>query len=264
MAAWLHGCMAAWLHGRFIISALVVCLSAEGADAQVTIFFPQGVQVSLERAASSSGNSSNCQIACAATALSNLFGQGTPGGETDPTDPITLLNALQQSVGNDPENSDSVAAASSSEGDSLSGDPTGSGFGVTTYGDVQDPDGGPAGGPTPPTTGIGSNESMILLVDFPSYGHAYLLQGSSMATHLHRFRSPPPWIDDPEPFYTGEGDIFYYASVYTLSVYEPVLGNFLDIYLSPDGTTVADDGIGNAGSVFGDLGGGIRLTRNTP
>ncbi len=260
--------MVAWSHGRLLlVLAFVFPLIPAGSAAQITVFLPQGVQVSAGRTAASSGNSSNCQIACAATALSNLFGQGTPGGEADPTDPITLFLALQEAFGSDPENSDSVATATSSQGDSLSGDSTGNGFGVTTYGDVQDPDGGPAGGPTPPTSGIGSNESMILLADFPNFGHAYLLQGISLGIEWKFVKEPPPWdVDVLEPVVNNDGDIIYWGLFYTLKVYDPIFSSTIDVLLSLDGEWLYDEGINSnaSGSYYGHLGGGIRLTRNTP
>ena len=162
----------------------------------------------------------------------------------------------------DPENSDEVAAASSGEGDSLSGDPTGNSFTVTTYGDVADPDGGSAGGTTPPTTGIGSEESMIILADFSDFGHAYLLQATSISQHKYYVSGLPPLIETEDPVFWGPDDMpWFLVSVYVLTVFDPLTENNIEILLSPDGSHVVDGGFGGPGASYGAVGGGIRLSR---
>ncbi len=244
--------MAAWL----------VCAPILYGTVTAQFYSPQGAQVEFGRFYIQTSGT-DCQLAGSATGLSNLFGDGAVTS-ADPTDPITIFLHLQQAVDHETD-SNEVARAVSTEGAALSQEANDNGFGVTTYGDVAAPEGGSSGGDAPPTTGIGPNESMLLLADFPNFGHAYLLQGRFTFPEFRVLSSPPPWIEDPEPIVSADGTTWYAVPVFRLRVYNPGFGNIIDVFVSPDGSTIIDQTFpGAAGSAFGTLAGGIRLTRDLP
>ncbi|MEE9395023.1 MAG: hypothetical protein V3W41_21250 [Planctomycetota bacterium] len=236
---------------------LILVFSAAIAVGQ---FVPQGAQVRTGLTISQSSSSSDCQLCSASTALANLFHSGPvnpsdPGWETSPTNPDNIFGGLDAAV-TDPENSDQVAGAADDKGDELGGGDLKTD--VTGYGDVKTPNGGASGGPTTPICGIGPNESMILLCDFPSgVGHALLLQSKDPTLTWYGFADEPPASTDPVNVSWG-GYTWWIVQVYKVKVWDPFSDAIIEVLITPGGD-IYDTGVVPSPE-WGNVGGGIRIT----